>query len=84
MKQTVTEVLDEAICALMALDLDRLESLEQRMDAIAADRGSRRGEDTRVILEKKQLLTMILENCRSNLNALNRLRGRNTRGPWAH
>jgi hypothetical protein len=82
-EQTVTEVLDEAIQALTALDLTKLKSLEERIATLA---GSSRvsSENIGKILEKKRLLALILQNCRSNLNALDRLHGRNTRDQWAH
>lgn len=79
--QTITEVLDEAIRALTVLDLNKLEHLEQRIAEITAvDRSN--NPDT--ITAKKHLFAMILQNCRSNLNALHRLHGRNTGDQWAH
>jgi hypothetical protein len=83
-EQAVTEVLDEAIQALTVLDLNKLERLEERIASLAASREACRGAGLNGILAKRRLLAMILENCRSNLNALNRLHGRNTRDQWAH
>lgn len=83
-EQSVTEVLDEAIHALTVLDLNKLERLEERVAALSRSNTACRSEDAGAILEKKRLLAMILQNCRSNLDALNRLHGRNTRGQWAH
>lgn len=83
-EQAVTEVLDEAIQALTILDLNKLESLEERIAALAASSNAGRSDNIDAILAKKRLLALILQNCRSNLNALNRLHGRNTRDQWAH
>jgi hypothetical protein len=83
-EETVTEVLDEAIQALTVLDLNKLERLEERVASLAASSDAYRGDGLNTILSKKRLLAMILQNCRSNLNALNRLHGRNTRDQWAH
>lgn len=83
-EQAVTEVLDEAIQALTVLDLNKLERLEERIASLAASSEACRGAGLNGILAKRRLLAMILENCRSNLNALNRLHGRNTRDQWAH
>ena len=83
-EQSMTEILDEAIRALTVLDLDKLEDLETRVTSMAsagrldscADRGG--------ASEKRRLLEMLLEHCKSNLDALNRLHSRNARGQWAH
>jgi hypothetical protein len=80
--QTITEVLDEAIRALTLLDLNKLEHLERRIDEIAAVANPSGNPGT--ILDKKHLFAMILENCRSNLNALHRLHRSNTGDQWAH
>jgi hypothetical protein len=83
-EQAVTEVLDEAIQALTVLDLDKLERLEERVASLVASNDVCRSDGLNTILAKKRLLAMILQNCRSNLNVLNRLHGRNTRDQWAH
>jgi primosomal protein N'' len=83
-EQAVTEVLNEAIQALTALDLNKLESLEQRIAALAGSSDLSASENLNTIQAKKRLLELILQNCRSNLNALDRLHGRNTRNQWAH
>ena len=80
--QTITQLLDEAARALTLLDLNKLEHLERRIDEIAA--GADPSGNISAILAKKHLFTMILENCRSNLNALHRLHGSNTGDQWAH
>ena len=82
--QTITQLLDEATRALTLLDLNRLTSRTTNR------RNHRRGLDIDpsgnhgTIMAKKCLFAMILENCRSNLNALHRLHGRNTGDQWAH
>lgn len=89
-EQTVTEVLDEAIQALTVLDLNKLERLEERVTSLVESSdgcrigGINEGDGISAILAKKRLLAMILQNCRSNLDALNRLHSRNTGGLWAH
>lgn len=80
-EQAVTEVLDEAIYALAALDLNKLKNLEERITALAASGDECRSEK---VLGKKRLLGLILQNCKSNLDALDRLHGGNTRDQWVH
>lgn len=75
MEKTVTELLDEAIWALAALDLPKLESLEERVEVLA---------DSNKVLAKKRLLGLIVQNCKSNLDALDRLRNGDTRDRWVH
>lgn len=80
-EQAVTEVLHEAIQALTALDLNKLERLEERITALAASSGENTSDRT---LAKKRLLGLILQNCKSNLSALDRLRDGDTRDQWVH
>jgi len=75
MEKTLTQLLDEAIWALAALDLRKLESLEERVEALA---------DSNKVLAKKRLLGLIVQNCKSNLDALDRLRNGDTRDRWVH
>jgi hypothetical protein len=83
-EQAVVDVLDETIQALTHLDFNKLETLEQRISAFARS-GARCNENSlELILAKKRLLELILQNCEANLNTLNRLHGRNTRDTWAH
>ncbi|MBB5315689.1 hypothetical protein HDF09_000339 [Edaphobacter lichenicola] len=82
--QTVADALDETIKALTILDLNRLQTLEERISALAkysivCSKGSLSS-----ILAKKHLLELILQNCESNLATLHRLHGRDTRDQWAH
>lgn len=86
-EQDVTEILDEAIRALTVLDLNRLEELETRISLMANAgmlRSSASPADIGKVSEKKRLLGMLLEHCRSNLDALQRLHAKNMEGQWAH
>lgn len=83
-EQSITEILDEAIRSLAVLDLDRLEELESRVVSMANSGSLRLCADRDKACEKKRLLGMLLENCKSNLDALSRLHRRNARGEWAH
>ena len=82
--QTITQLLDEATRALTLFDLNKLEHLEQQIAEIAAADSVDPSGNHGTIMAKKHLFAMILENCRSNLNALHRLHGRNTGDQWAH
>ena len=81
--QVVADVLDETIEALTLLDFERLQALEKRISVFADSEGQCSG-DLNLILAKKRLLELILQNCEGNLKALNRLHGRNMRDQWAH
>lgn len=83
-EQGVTEILDEAIRALTVLDLNRLEELETRVVAMTNDKTLRSFADSSRLHEKKHLLGLLLENCRTNLDALERLHAKNTERQWAH
>lgn len=83
-EQSVTAVLDEAIQALTVLDLDKLQHLEEQVTVLANSGSVGLNGLTETILSKKRLLAMLLQNCRSNLDALNRLHSRNTGDQWAH
>ena len=83
-EQSITEILDDAIRSLAVLDLDRLGELETRVRSMASAGSLRLGADSGKAGEKRRLLGMLIENCKSNLDALNRLHSRNARGEWAH
>ena len=83
-EQGVTEILDEAIRALTVLDLNKLEELEARVSFMADEGALRSFADSGKLREKKRLLGMLLENCRSNLDALERLHAKNMERQWAH
>jgi hypothetical protein len=80
----VTDLLDETIRAIAALDLNRLKSPEEKITALARYSIAWGKGGRCMILAKKHLLEVILQNCESNLDLLNRLHGRETRDQWAH
>jgi hypothetical protein len=82
--QTVADALDETIKALTILDLNRLQTLEERISALAKYSIVCSTGSLSSILAKKHLLELILQNCESNLAALHHLHGRDTRDQWAH
>jgi hypothetical protein len=82
--QVLSEILDEAIQALTVLDVDRLQSLEKRVSEMERFDLALSAANLRALLEKKRLLGLILQNCESNLDTLNRLHQRNMRNRWAH
>jgi hypothetical protein len=83
-EQSMTEVLNQAMMALTALDLNKLEQLEREAAAFAGPGSANSHHNTCDILAKQRLLSMLLQNCRSNLDAVSRLHGRNTGEQWAH
>ena len=82
--QAVADVLDETIQALTLLDFKKLQALEERITAFAGTGAKCSGDRVDSIMAKKRLLELVLQNCETNLKALNRLHGRNTRDQWAH
>jgi hypothetical protein len=82
--QAVGEVLDQTIQALTLLDLNKLQTLERRISAMAESNVEWNGDSFPSLLAKKRLLELVLQNSKSNLDALNRLHGRNMREQWEH
>jgi hypothetical protein len=82
--QAVGEVLDQTIQALTLLDLNKLQTLERRISAMAESNVEWNRDSFSSLLAKKRLLELVLQNCKSNLDALNRLHGRNMRDQWEH
>jgi hypothetical protein len=82
--QAVANILDETIQALTLLDLNRLQNLEKQISALAESNVVCGRDSFNSIQTKKHLLELLLQNCESNLDALNRLHRRNTRDRWAH
>jgi hypothetical protein len=80
----VADVLDQTIQALTLMDLNKLQSLERRISLLAESNATCDREGLPSLLAKKRLLELILQSCKSNLDALNRLHRRNTRDQWAH
>ena len=82
--QAVADVLDETIQALTLLDLNSLQALEKRISVLTKSKVACGRDSFNSILAKQRLLELLLRNCESNLEVLNRLHGRNTRDQWAH
>jgi hypothetical protein len=82
--QAAADILYETIRAITVLDLNRLNTLEEKISAMAQYSITCGKGGINTILAKKHLLDLILQNCESNLETLNRLYGRNTREQWAH
>jgi hypothetical protein len=82
--QAAADILDETIQAISMLNLNRLKTLEEKISAMAQYSITCGKGGINTILAKKHLLDLILQNCESNLEILNRLYGRNTRDQWAH
>jgi hypothetical protein len=79
----LAEILDETVKALRDLDSDALQVLEQRIVSLAKSSESYERDNVGLILAKKQLLEIVLQNCQVNLDALTRLHARNMRKQWA-
>ncbi len=81
--QTLAAILDETVKALSDLDSGSLQALEQRIVALAKSSERYERDDAGLILSKKRLLEIVLQNCQVNLDALRRLHARNMRNQWA-
>ncbi len=82
--QAVADVLDETIQALTLLDLNSLQALEKRISELTRSSVVCGRDSINSIQTKQRMLELLLRNCESNLDVLNRLHGRNTRDQWAH
>ncbi len=82
--QAVADILDETVEALAVLDSDSLRTLEERAATLAQSSLIFNEAGLSSILAKRRVLELVLGDSASNLNALNRLYGRNTRVPWEH
>jgi hypothetical protein len=82
--QAAADILEETIRAITMLDLNQLKTLEEKISVMAQYSITCGKGGINTILAKKHLLDLILQNCESNLDILNRLHGRNTREQWAH
>ena len=82
--QVLADVLDETIRALAVLDLDALKRMEERLMLVARSLLIADEDGIDSILRKKRVLELTLYQSESNLNALQRLHGRNTRDLWEH
>jgi hypothetical protein len=81
--QALADILDETVKALSDLDSHLLQALEQRIVALAESSDRYERDDAGLILSKKRLLEIVLQNCQVNLDALTRLHARNMRNQWA-
>jgi hypothetical protein len=81
--QALADILDEAVVALRDLDSDALHALEQRIVTLAESSEKYERDDVGLVLAKKRLLEIVLQNCQVNLDALTRLHARNMRNQWA-
>jgi hypothetical protein len=81
--QALAEILDETVKALRDLDSDALHALEQRIVALTKSNEKYEIEDAGLVLSKKGLLEIVLQNFRVNLDALTCLHARNMRNQWA-
>jgi hypothetical protein len=80
--QAVADLLGETITALALLDLDSLQALEKRAAMLARSNLVADAACMDLIRTKGRVLEVVLGYSESNLNSLNRLYGRDTRGPW--
>lgn len=83
-KQALEDALDETIHALALLDLDALRAVEERLTVLTQSTQIVDEASIGSILRKKRVLELVLQHSESNLNALQRLYGRNTRDLWEH
>jgi hypothetical protein len=81
--QAFADILDETVAALSDLNLEALRALEQRTVMLAESAETFERDAVSVVLAKKRLLEIVLQNCRVNLDALTRLHARNMRNQWA-
>jgi hypothetical protein len=81
-EQALCNALDETVHALAILDLDTLQAIERRLTTMAQSEPVADGIGIDFILAKKRVLELVLSHSESNLNALRRLYGRNTRDLW--
>lgn len=81
--QTLAEVLDETIKALSNLDSAKLHALEQRIVGLVRSNVKYDRDGIELVLQKKRMLEIILQNFQVNLDTLTRLHARNTRDQWA-
>jgi hypothetical protein len=81
--QALADILDETVIALRDLDSGTLHVLKQRIAALAESSEGYERDDASLVLSKKRLLEIVLQNCQVNLDALTRLHARNMRNQWA-
>jgi hypothetical protein len=79
----LADILDETVRALSDLDSGSLLALERRIAVLAESIEGFEPDHDGLILSKKRLLEIVLQNCQVNLDALTRLHARNMRNQWA-
>jgi len=79
----LADILDETVKALSDLDSGSLQALEQRIAALVESNEGYERDDAGLVLSKKRLLEIVLQNCQVNLDALTHLHARNMRNRWA-
>lgn len=83
-KPVLEDALDETIHALALLDFDALKAVEERLTVLTQSTQIVDEASIGSILRKKRVLELVLHHSESNLNALQRLYGRNTSDLWEH
>ncbi|MCU1250933.1 MAG: hypothetical protein JWQ49_3962 [Edaphobacter sp.] len=81
--EALAGILDETVTALRDLDSDALDALKQQIVTLAEFREKFEPDAAGLILTKRRLLEIVLQNCQANLDALTRLHARNMRKQWA-
>jgi hypothetical protein len=81
--RALADILDETVRALSDLDSGSLLALERRIAVLAESSEGFEPDHDGLILSKKRLLEIVLQNCQVNLDALTRLHARNMRNQWA-
>jgi hypothetical protein len=79
----LADILDETVKALRDLDSDALHALRQRIVILAESDEKYERDAAGLVLSKKRVLEIVLQNCQVNLDALARLNARNMRNQWA-
>ena len=80
--EAVADLIGETITALARLDVVSLQALEERAVMLAQSNLIADATCMDLIRAKRRVLEVVLGHSESNLNALNRLYGRDTRGRW--
>jgi len=79
----LADILDKTVFALRDLDSDALDALKQQIVTLEASNEKFEPDDAGLILSKRRLLEIVLQNCQVNLDALTCLHARNMRNQWA-
>ena len=79
----LADILDKTVFALRDLDSDALDALKQQIVTLEASNEKFEPDDAGLILSKRRLLEIVLQNCQVNLDALTRLHAGNMRKQWA-